>query len=67
LTIDRELLKKSVDELTDQLLNIDDKLLENSKFIQKLKKVNEEKDEVISFMIKIEKIMFFFGKSTATI
>ena len=47
MTVDRELLKKSIEELTDQLLNMDDKLLENNKFVQKLKKIIDEKEEVI--------------------
>ena len=47
MTVDRELLKKSIEEVTDQLLNMDDKLLENNKFVQKLKKIIDEKEEVI--------------------
>ena len=50
MTVDRELLKKSIEELTDQLLNFDDKLLENNKFVQKLKKIIDEKEEVIQLI-----------------
>ena len=44
--MDKEQLKRSVDELSDQMLDQEDKIFENQKFIQKLKKVLEEKEEV---------------------
>lgn len=48
--VEKENLKRNVDELTDQLMNKDDQLYERSKMIEKMKNILNEKEEVKNFI-----------------
>lgn len=46
LLVERENLRRNVDETTDQLMSKDDLLYERSKMIEKMKNLLNEKEEV---------------------
>ena len=49
LSVEKEHLKKTIEELTDQILNLEDKSYENSKFVRKIKGLLEEKKKIKNY------------------